>query len=176
MRFVVDASLRAMDVPRALARWAVLWVETRFRLSFRAIVWWALMAPLRVTPAVLIERNGCSMSRNAFATTLVLGCSIAAPTMSGGFRTFLDGWRFSNVSRWAADFRTFIGEKRPRFASMAATRFKMHVLPPVIASSVAHEYEENRLPRECDDHAITTAARVWLPRDSDYCASTIAAA
>ena len=149
MRFVVDASPRAMNVPRALARWAVLWVETRCRSSFRAIVWWVLMAPLRVTPAVLIERNGCSMSRNAFATTLVLGCSIGASTMNGGFRTI-------------------IGGKRPRFASIAATRFKMHVLPPFIASSVAHEYEENRLPRECDDHASTTTMRARLPREHDY--------
>ena len=78
-------------------------------------------------------------------------------------------WRFSNVSRWVAVSRTFIGEKRPRFASMAATRFKMHVLPPVIASSVAHEYEENRLPRECDDHASTTTTRLRLLCEHDCC-------
>ena len=45
----------------------------------------------------------------------------------------------------------------------------MHVLPLFIASSVAHEYEENRLPRECDDHASTTTTRLRLLCEHDCC-------
>ena len=52
---------------------------------------------------------------------------------------------------------------------MAATRFKMHVLPPFIASSVAHEYEENRLPREHGYHASTATARLRLLCEHDCC-------
>ena len=161
MRFVVDASLRAMSVPRALARWAVLWVETRCRSSFRAIVWWALTAPLRVTLAVLIERNGCSMSRNAFATTLVLGCSISASTMSGGFRTFLDGWRFLE-------------------RLLAGNGPVLHQWPPLVSKCTFYRHSLRRRSftnmKKTDYHASTTTMRARLPRDSDYCASTIAAA
>ena len=45
----------------------------------------------------------------------------------------------------------------------------MHVLPPVIASSVAHEYKEKRLPREHDYHANTATARLRLLCEYDCC-------
>lgn len=153
MRFAVDVSLRAMSVPRALARWAVLWVETRFRLSFRAIVWWVLMAPLRVTPAVLIERNGCSMSRNAFATTLVLGCSIGASTMNGGFRTFLDGWRI---------FGRLLARNGP----------VLHQWPPLVSKCTFYRQSLRRRSltnmKKTDYHASAMAMRARLPREHDY--------
>ena len=76
MRFAVDVSLWGMSALRALARWAELWVETLCRLLFRVIAWWVQTARLRVTPAVLIERDGCSTLKDAAATVPVHGGSV----------------------------------------------------------------------------------------------------
>ena len=45
----------------------------------------------------------------------------------------------------------------------------MHVLPPFVVPSVAHEYEENRLPREHGYRANTATARLRLLCEHDCC-------